>query len=767
MAELKKVNTRIIHKHATAAVWHEKQFIPLQGEIIIYDPGYDPKDGVTYTYERMKVGDGARKVTDLPFVSNVPDWNQNDETAPDYVKNRTHYKLTNIINLDSYGDYSEIPGYDVESNFGNYRRFASVLPYDASFTSVYSDLGELAVSEFDKSSEVNGKYIIYDYNGFMEGGSLPVAVIFVYVPGDYTINHTIFTLDGPWYTTTSLHAPTIGVYMSSDIYAVRDISSIEENYIKLDEKFIPDTIARIDQYDKYGKDSFSVNDTAKAISAKSAAFGFNTQAGSYAFTVLDLDATNKTFTLDSTEGLNVGDIYTVDISFYNKSDVATEELFVDYGKITEISENIVTVDVFPDTVSRYRYSGNPYVDSNGIDREENVFRVIAKPTVGTRAIGTSTFVSGNASQALSRNAVSMGALNVAYGPHSVALGATNTANYAATALGIGNNANGKRSIAAGNGNSTSGYIAVAIGNENDATSMFSVGIGSKNTSSGTGSIALGVKNQSEGASSVAIGELNVSSGNCSVALGRQNTSSGGQSFTGGFNNTASGQFSVAIGNQNKALEQGALALGSSNTSSGINSVSLGNANTASNKNAFAVGTKNKASGPNSASIGNNNEASGSASFAQGYQAKATNECCVALGNNSKASGKNSFAVGPRAEASGTTSVAIGQGVKAARANQIVFGKYNIMDTNTSSSYAVIIGNGSGEDVTDDSGNVTTQNRSNAHTLDWKGNAWFAGSLTIGPDKDSIATMNDVNNKIEDTLLETLYINCGTASDLID
>lgn len=195
----------------------------------------------------------------------TPDWDQNDESAPDYIKNRTHYKLTNIINLDSYGDYSEIPGYDVESNFGDYRRFASVLPYDASFTSVYSDyLGELAVSEFDKSSEVNGKYIIYDYNGFMDGGTSPVAVIFVYVPGDYTINHTIFTLDGPWYTTTSLHAPTIGVYMSSDIYAVRDISSIEENYIKLDEKYIPDTIARTAEVKNVTEEIKKVEDSLKA-----------------------------------------------------------------------------------------------------------------------------------------------------------------------------------------------------------------------------------------------------------------------------------------------------------------------------------------------------------------------------------------------------------------------------------------------------------------------------------------------------------------------
>lgn len=653
----------------------------------------------------------------------APDWNQNDPAASDYIQNRTHYEIDaeEIITLNvAMSSDHDGDGYYHDSYVGYFD------------TDLGADLDSLIGTEFTVT---------------INGSTTYSAVLEYYLYHESPIYYL-----GDWLSYLDGDTPTFGALLSegslsvclkdfydnniTDINVSLSYSQSRKELKQLDDKFIPDTIARVDNYNKYHKDAFSENDTAKAISAKSAAFGFNTQAGSYAFTVLDLDATNKTFTLDSTEGLDVGDIYTVDISFYDTTGGAKKEIFLDHGKIEEISENVVTVDVFPDIVSRYRYSGNPYVDSNGIDREENVFRVIAKPTVGTRAIGTATFVSGNASQALSRNAVSMGSLNVAYGPYSVALGAANKANYAATALGIGNNANGKRSIAAGDGNSTSGYISVAIGNENEATGMFSVGIGSKNTSSGTGSIALGVNNQSDWASSVAIGELNVSSGNCSVALGRQNTSSGHQSFTGGFNNTASGQYSVAIGDQNKALEQGAVALGSSNTSSGIYSVSLGTTNTASNKSAFAVGTKNKASGPNSASIGINNEASGSASFAQGYQAKATDEFCVALGNNSKASGKNSFAVGLRAEASGTTSVAIGKGVKAARANQTVFGKYNIMDTNKSNSYAVIVGNGSGEDVTDDSGNITTQNRSNAYTLDWKGNAWYAGqvsadNLTIG------------------------------------
>ena len=54
--------SRIIHKHDTEENWIKAiNFIPKQGEIIIYD-----KDD-NYDYERMKIGDGVSKVNDLPF----------------------------------------------------------------------------------------------------------------------------------------------------------------------------------------------------------------------------------------------------------------------------------------------------------------------------------------------------------------------------------------------------------------------------------------------------------------------------------------------------------------------------------------------------------------------------------------------------------------------------------------------------------------------------------------------------------------------------
>ena len=64
----------------------------------------------------------------------------------------------------------------------------------------------------------------------------------------------------------------------------------------------------------------------------------------------------------------------------------------------------------------------------------------------------------------------------------------------------------------------------------------------------------------------------------------------------------------------------------------------------------------------------------------------------------------------------------GLGTKANSDCQHVQGKYNIADTENK--YAHIVGNGVNNGGVDDT-------RSNAHTIDWEGNAWFAGKIYAG------------------------------------
>lgn len=59
----KTLKTRIIHKHDVELNWNKAtNFIPKQGEIIVYDIDSN------HSYERIKIGDGATNVINLPFV---------------------------------------------------------------------------------------------------------------------------------------------------------------------------------------------------------------------------------------------------------------------------------------------------------------------------------------------------------------------------------------------------------------------------------------------------------------------------------------------------------------------------------------------------------------------------------------------------------------------------------------------------------------------------------------------------------------------------
>lgn len=139
--------------------------------------------------------------------------------------------------------------------------------------------------------------------------------------------------------------------------------------------------------------------------------------------------------------------------------------------------------------------------------------------------------------------------------------------------------------------------------------------------------------------------------------------------------------------------------------------------------AQAFGSKTTAQGKNSYAEGCETTASKDYSHAEGLGSTASGESSHAEGQGTIASGYYSHAEGQWTAASGDRSHAEGHSTKAQGDIQHVQGKYNIADTTS----AHIIGNGDSD------------NRSNAHTLDWQGNAWFAGDVytgsTSGKNKD--------------------------------
>ena len=218
------------------------------------------------------------------------------------------------------------------------------------------------------------------------------------------------------------------------------------------------------------------------------------------------------------------------------------------------------------------------------------------------------------------------------------------------------------------------------------------------------------------------------------------------------------QNSISLGRVGN-IGGGSSAVGSGVEASSDCSHAEGDSTTASGECSHAEGDSTIASGYVSHAEGSSTTASGLYSHAEGNSTEASGECSHAEGDYTTAIGICSHTEGYSTEASGECSHAEGDSTIASGDNQHVQGKYNIEDKVRK--YAHIVGNGAGD-----------AKRSNAHTLDWKGNAWYAGKLsqegTPTDDKD-LATKKYVDDNI---LLEQLpilridetnkriYINCN-------
>lgn len=137
--------------------------------------------------------------------------------------------------------------------------------------------------------------------------------------------------------------------------------------------------------------------------------------------------------------------------------------------------------------------------------------------------------------------------------------------------------------------------------------------------------------------------------------------------------------------------------------------------------------------------GRDGKASGNYSHAEGYECVATAQSAHAEGTSSVASGISSHAEGHGTKAQGNHSHSEGNTTTAMGAYshaegiyniarfeaQHVQGKYSVLDTSSDGVYAHIVGNG-----------TSPTSCSNAHTLDWDGNAWFAGGVYVGGTKQT-------------------------------
>lgn len=287
-------------------------------------------------------------------------------------------------------------------------------------------------------------------------------------------------------------------------------------------------------------------------------------------------------------------------------------------------------------------------------------------------------------------------------------------------------------VAYGASSHVEGYDSVASGDSSHAEGFQTFAQNSGSHSEGSNSRATGHAAHAEGGSTIA-------SNGYSHAEGHKSQATGEDSHAEGYQTLASSSHAHAEGNNTQATASGAHAEGESTTASGDNSHAEGYLTKATGKYSHAEGERSEASGVGTHAEGHLCKAPGHYSHAEGFYTEVRGESAHVEGWNTIATGAYSHVIGTyNIEDSYenwpswnmNTSYKIGDKIKITQNNSLV-GYKCVKDNNDSvfdeknwrlepkQNWVEIVGNGN-----------TNRSRSNARTLDWDGNEWLAGNITV-------------------------------------
>ena len=433
----------------------------------------------------------------------------------------------------------------------------------------------------------------------------------------------------------------------------------------------------------------------------------------------------------------------------------------------------------------YSHAEGGHTKAEGKTSHSEGYYTIAKGDY-SHAEGDTTNALESSSHAEGHYTTAKGIYSHTEGDHTIAEGkASHSEGFYTTASGYCSHAEGQGTKASGNNSHTEGQGTKALGNASHAEGIdttasgdYSHAEGYKTKASsgyshaeGSGTTASGINSHAEGYSTIA-GQMGFKVTACqkltdttgTYTLASVTGLSTGLSYSVHLSSSRKncGQITAINTVNNKITVDGypniALNTSSSSTAnyltivnrpdlghsvfSGNNSHAEGQTTKALGNASHAEGVFTTASGYNSHAEGSYTTASGSNSHVEGGRTTASGYNSHAEGWFTEALGKYSHAEGLSTKASGNCSHAEGNMTIASSICQHVQGISNIIDF--SNTYADIIGNGSSESI-----------RSNAATVDWKGNAWYAGDVyvgsTSGKNKDEgskkLATEDYVNSAI--------------------
>ena len=603
--EIKKtIKGKIVFKHETEANWAQSNYVPDDGEMVIYDVDKN------HNYKRVKYGDGVNKVKDLPFggatfddqvtIGNTVTVHGGGETCTEIGYNhiRTDGEINAVERIRSNGILSG-NSLQIDNN---------IIINEGLANGVNSIAGGTTDVELVKAILGEGFQALIEKYGNI--ANMPDSILSLII--------NLGKLD----------------YTVQELRKMLTISPSEANSIL----------------------SIAFGASNKSISTGSVSLGYGNQSGGkgYYMSAISVNAEENSTTITLSTKQNSASAPTKSIG-WKSGDIIyiiNDDRYIETAA-TDVSSNTIKIIGTPFTelvsLDKINILGTQYDITNPVQRS---IINLSKPEDGEVEFGWGALSIGAFNTVTGNNALAVGYGNKVFGDFATGLGQENEAGYSAFTAGIGNQAHGRGSVATGDRTVASGnvshsegyktiaseYCAHAEGNGTNAEEVHTHAEGYK-------TLASGRQAHAEGNNTQAIGEDSHAEGYYTKAIGKKSHAEGDSTTAGTEEDYGLGSSAHAEGSNTQAKGNRSHAEGGSTLAAGNDSHAEGYQTVANGGNSHAEGIECVADKDNSHAEGRNTRAEGYQSHAEGNYTVAKGEASHAEGNETRATGKGAHAEG--------------------------------------------------------------------------------------------------------------------------
>jgi hypothetical protein len=557
----KQVKTRIVHKHDIAANWEQAvNFVPKQGELIIYDDRYTNNSGeviIVADSIKYKIGNGVDSVKNLPFIK---------DSVLDASDGENSFAQSGYDNK-SYAIAGSALGYNTISGSKGYRISA--------FTPGEKD---------DAGNYINGTYtLVLD-----EGEVIPQEII----------------------------GSTYCIYLKQTKDSVGTISSINNNIITVDGFLYPNMWDE-GKWEKLNEDGTKAKDENGNQIYLTGEEWEAAKAEAYASSYIIFEGLPTIGNINVGTGAHAEGYASIATQVGSHAEGADSKALGKYshaeGDSTVAYYSAHSEGKYAEAIGYHSHAEGYQTRAEGMDShaEGRTTKAVGQDShaegLSTKAEGLNshsegqyTLAQGQASHAEGGTTKALGAYAHAEGyeteasaSHTHTEGLRTKATAAAShaeggnsqATGIRAHAEGLNTIASGDNSHTEGSSTKSEGENSHTEGVSTKASGSNAHAEGSSTVASGINSHAEGSSTKATGSNSHAAGNSTIAAGDH-------SYAGGLSSevTTGSYYAFAHGYQAKAAKKGSFALGRDVTTTNDFQTVVGSFNDTSVKNAnFVVG----------------------------------------------------------------------------------------------------------------------------------------------------------------------------------